>query len=92
MAVRRKRPPSWRPLLFRVAGMFYCCSDFACIGVMAITVKSSEMDDDIVVRALNPSVIGQCAGEASVERPGPLSSETRDDLRFCNLDQIGHHA
>jgi len=40
MPVRRKRPPSWRALLFRVAGMFYCCSDFAYIGVMAITVKS----------------------------------------------------
>ena len=30
-----------------------------------------------MVRALNPFVIGRCAGEASVERPGRLSSAIR---------------
>jgi len=27
--------------------------------VMAVTVKSSKMDDNIIVRSLNPSIVGR---------------------------------
>jgi hypothetical protein len=32
---------------------------FVCIGVMAITVKNSKMDDGTIDRSLNPSIIGR---------------------------------
>ena len=45
------------------------------MGVMAITARSSKMDDGIVVRSPNPSIIGRRVGEASVARLGPLYDE-----------------